>query len=78
MLRDFDTEPPIEHRVDLVGVMLDVHSIAPDVSYIQYLAWKLGDCPQRKTETRKRSKPWFSLATISRTVDEVFPTSECE
>jgi len=72
--RDLDTEPPIEQRVDLVGVMLDVQGIAPDPSYIQYLAWKLGDCPKRKTETRKRSQPWFSLGTVSRTIDEVLAT----
>jgi hypothetical protein len=72
--RDLDTEPPIEHRVELVGMMLDVQGITADLSYIQYLAWKLGDCPQRKTETRKRSKPWFSLVTISRTIDEVLTT----
>jgi hypothetical protein len=54
--------------------MLDVQGISPDLKYIQYLAWKLGDCPQLKTETHKRSKPWFSLATISRTVDEVLMT----
>jgi hypothetical protein len=71
---DLDTEPPIERRVDLVGTMLDVQGISPDLKYIQYLAWKLGDCPQLKTETHKRSKPWFSLATISRTVDEVLMT----
>jgi hypothetical protein len=74
--RDLDTEPPIEHRVELVGMMLDVQGITADLSYIQYLAWKLGDCPQRKTETRKRSKPWFSLVTISRTTDEVFPPAQ--
>jgi hypothetical protein len=72
--RDLDTEPPIEHRVDLIGVMLDVQGIAPEDSYIQYLAWKFGDCPQLKTETRKRATKWFSLATISRTVDEVLMT----
>ncbi len=72
--RDLDTEPPIEHRVELVGTMLDVQGITPELSYIEYLAWKLGDCPQRKTETRKRSKPWFSSVTIARTIDEVLST----
>jgi hypothetical protein len=72
--RDLDTEPSIEHRVELVGMMLDVQGITADLSYIQFLAWKLGDCPRRKAETRKRRKPWFSLATISRTIDEVLTT----
>jgi hypothetical protein len=71
---DLDTAPSVESRIDLVGTMLDVQGISPDLKYIQYLAWKLGDCPQLKTEIHKRSKPWFSLATISRTVDEVLMT----
>jgi hypothetical protein len=71
---DLDTEPSIEQRVDLVGAMLDIQGISPDVKYIQYLARKLRDCPPRNTETCKRSKPWFSLATISRTVDDVLMT----
>jgi hypothetical protein len=71
---DLDTEPSIEQRVDLVGTMLDIQGITPDLKYIRYVAQKLGDCPPRKTETCKRSQPWFSLATISRTVDEVLST----
>jgi hypothetical protein len=72
--RDLNTEPPIESRVELVGIMLDVQGITADLSYIQFLAWKLGDCPRRKTEIRMRTKPWFSLVTITRTIDEVLMT----
>jgi hypothetical protein len=71
---DLDTEPPLESRVELIGGLLDVQGIAPDLKYIQILAWKLGDCPPRKTETRKRNKPGFSLVTIARTVDEIWTT----
>jgi hypothetical protein len=52
--------------------------IAPEDAYIQYLARKFGDCPQLETETRKRATKWFSLATISRTVDEVLITRRPE
>jgi hypothetical protein len=72
--RDLDTEPPIARRVELVGMMLDVQGITADLCHIQYLAWKLGDCPRRKMETRKRSNPWFSLVTVARTIDEVLTT----
>jgi hypothetical protein len=58
---DLDKEPPIECRVDLVGTMLDAQAISPDVKYIRYIAWKLGDCPQLKTETHKRAAGWRSL-----------------
>jgi hypothetical protein len=76
--RDLTTEPSIEHRVELVTMMLDVQGITPELSYIQYLAWKLGDCPRRKTETRKRYKRWFSMVTITRTIDEVLMTLKLE
>jgi hypothetical protein len=76
--RDLTTEPSIEHRVELVTMMLDVQGIAPELSYIQYLAWKLGDVPRRKTETRKRYKRWFSMVTITRTIDEVLMTLKPE
>jgi hypothetical protein len=76
--RDLDTEPPIEHRIELVGTMLDAQHITADLSYIQILGWKLGDCPERKTETHKRNKPWFSMVTITRTIDEVVTTMRTE
>jgi hypothetical protein len=75
---DLDTEPSIEHRVELVGMMLDAQHITGDLSYIQILAWKLGDCPERKTETHKRNHPWFSMVTITRTIDEVVTTMRTE
>ena len=53
---------------------LDVQGVTADASYVQYLAWKLGDCPKRKTETQKRVRPWVSLTTIARTIDEVLST----
>jgi hypothetical protein len=71
---DLDTEPPLESRVELIGGLLDVQGISPDLKYIQVLAWKLGDCPPRKTETNERNKPYFSIATIARTIDEVWTT----
>jgi hypothetical protein len=71
---DLDTEPPLESRVELIGALLDVQGIAPDLKYIEVLAWKLGDCAPRKTETRKRNKPGFSLATIACTIDEIWTT----
>jgi hypothetical protein len=71
---DLDTEPSIEQRVDLVGTMLDIQGISPDLKYIRYVAQKLGDCPPRKTETCKRSKPWFSREAIARAIDEVLMT----
>jgi len=71
---DRDTEPPIDARIELIGCLLDVQGISPDLKYIQVLAWKLGDCPPRKTETRIRNKPWFSMVTIARTIDEVWTT----
>jgi hypothetical protein len=55
-----------------------MQGISPDLKYIQYLTWKLGNCPQLKTETHKRSKPWFSLVTITRTIDEVLMTLKPE
>jgi hypothetical protein len=76
--RDLTTEPSIEHRVELVTMMLDVQGITPELPYIQFLAWKLGDCPRRKTETRKRYKRWFSMVTITRTIDEVLMTLKPE
>jgi hypothetical protein len=75
---DLTTEPSIEHRVELITTMLDVQGITPELSYIQYLAWKLGDCPRRKTETRKRYKRWFSMVAITRTIDEVLMTLKRE
>jgi hypothetical protein len=71
---DRDTEPPLEARVEMIGALLDVQGIAPDLKYIQVLAWKLGDCPPRKTETRERNKPWFSMVTIARVIDEIWTT----
>jgi hypothetical protein len=76
--RDLTTEPSIEHRVELVTMMLDMQGITPELSHIQFLAWKLGDCPRRKTETRKRYKRWFSMVTITRTIDEVLMTLKPE
>jgi hypothetical protein len=76
--RDLTTEPSIEHRVELVTMMLDVQGITPELPYIQFLSWKLGDCPRRKTETRKRYKRWFSMVTITRTIDEVLMTLKPE
>lgn len=77
--RDLDTEPPIESRVDLVCLMLDLQNIKASDACIQPLAWRLGDCPQpRKTEIHRRKRPWFSLATISSTVDEVATTMRPE
>lgn len=68
----------IEDRVDLVCLMLDAQHIKASDAYIQILAWKLGDCPRRKTETRKRYKRWFSMVTITRTIDEVLTTLKPE
>jgi hypothetical protein len=73
--RDLRTEPLIEHRVDLVCVMLDALNVKASDSYIQMLAWKLGDCPQpRRTETLRRHERWFSMAAITRAIDEVVTT----
>jgi hypothetical protein len=55
--RDLDSEPPIEHRLQLIGMMLDVQGITPDLAYVQFLAWKLGECPKRTTETKERGNP---------------------
>jgi hypothetical protein len=71
---DLDTEPPLASRIEVIGGLLDVQGIAPDLKYIQVLAWKLGDCSPRKTEIRKRNKPWFSMVTIALTIDEVWST----
>src|ERR1700730_13706353 len=59
-------------------MMLDMQGITPELSHIQFLAWKLGDCPRRKTETRKRYKRWFSMVTMTRTIDEVLMTLKPE
>lgn len=73
--RDLETEPPIEHRVDLVCMMLDVQQLKPTDAYIQVLAWKLGDCPeQRGTEVHRRAKKWFSMVTITRAIEDVLMT----
>jgi hypothetical protein len=71
---DLTTEPPIENRVELVCLMLDAHNITASDAYVQMLAWKLGDIPQRKTETVKRNQPWFSMVTITRAIVEVVTT----
>jgi hypothetical protein len=68
---ELDTEPSIEQRVDLVGAMLDIQGLTPDLKYIRYLAGKLGNCPARKSEAYKRRKPWFCREAIARALDEV-------
>jgi len=76
--RDLDTEPPIETRVELVTMMLDAQHITASDAYIQHLSWRLGDCPPLKTENLKRWRPWFSLATSARAIDEVLTTMRPE
>lgn len=79
MLRaDLDTEPPIEHRVELVCTMLDAQGITGSDSYIQMLAWKLGDCPQRATEPHRRDTPWFSMAAITKVIDDIVSNNKPE
>jgi hypothetical protein len=74
MRRDLNAEPAIEHRVELIETMLEIQGVAPNAPYVHYLARKLGDCAPPPTETKKSPHPWFSLAVISRAIDEVLET----
>jgi hypothetical protein len=68
---DIETEPMIEALYDLVCAMLDAANVTATSTYIETLIWKLGNSPRRPTETHPRIKPWFPLAAIAATVDDV-------
>jgi hypothetical protein len=72
--QDLDGEPPLAKRLDLIGFMLEVQCVTATDEYIQYLAYKLGSCSKRATETRERDHAWFSMATIEQAIDEVLST----
>jgi len=39
--QDIDTEPPLDKRLDIVGIMLDVQGVTASDDYIRFLAHKL-------------------------------------
>jgi hypothetical protein len=60
-------------------MMLDAQNVKASDAYIQMLSWKLGDCPQpRRTETIKRSQPYFSIVVITRAIDDILTTMRPE
>jgi hypothetical protein len=73
---DIETEPSIEARCDLVCTMLDGWNVTATTTYIDALAWKLGHSPRRQTEKYERTRPWFPLAAIAATVDELLTTAK--